>query len=254
MKNKMIGLGVMLLFLVGGKVFANCEDCGNVAFNLSEEGWATTHTARVSIGLDATLTNGQLATIHGQILQNLSKVVPGTEWHMTQFNRSQDISGLERLHVEAEARLMEPQLLDLHKRIQLLSRPGERYDILSIDFTPSLDELSQLQATLREKVYREVKGEILRLNQVYPNQRFYLNRIDFSMVNAAVPPPVAPVPLTAGMAKVQGMGAQGRRGVAVSNKVVISAYVTLASARGKNQKDENLPNLPSPTNMSTSKP
>jgi len=189
-----------------------------VSLQLQSESWATTKTARVVIGINATLQDRALGQIHGQILNNLKKIA-ASQWHITQFNRSKSQSGLEQLYVQASTRVPENVLADVRAKAKAVSRPGANYNIVAIQFNPSFAEIEKVKAQLRQKIYADAKAELARLNTVYPNEKFYLHSVSFS--DGAL----RPAPRILGLARVAKMATP----LTVSNKIKLQATVVLAS-------------------------
>ncbi len=119
-----------------------------VLFRVGLEKWVTTTVARVEVSINATLSKAGLAKARNDIMKNLNHIAKG-DWHVTQFYRSQDSSGLERLTVRAEARIGEANLTNVRKVAKSITRPGATYRISNIDFTPSLSEVQKVRSDVR---------------------------------------------------------------------------------------------------------
>lgn len=158
-----------------------------ISYPITLEKWATTNTAKVTISMDAALDKIGLADINSHVLENLNKLAAKADWHITQFNRNQDKSGLEGLHVEAEARLTQDVLPGLRYKAKTISKAGETYTVSAIDFSPSTAEMEATHAAARAEIYESAKQEIARLNQAYPEQHYFLRSVDFA------PPSPGPV-------------------------------------------------------------
>lgn len=190
-----------------------------IAFTLSVQQWATTKTARVIVGVNATLNDAELGRIHGQIMANLARIVPGASWHITQFSRSKSNSGLEQLAVEAQARVSSVALANLRQKAKAATKPGENYQILAIQFNPSQSEIEQTRVMLREKIYKKAQQELVTLNKLYPVEKYYLHTVSFRATLPMVRPQMM-------LARVAPAAAEQ---MAVSNKVTVTANVVLAS-------------------------
>lgn len=151
-----------------------------VNYPITVEKWATTNTTKVTISMDAALDKIGLADINSHVLENLNKLAAKADWHITQFNRNQDKSGLEGLHVEAEARLTQDVLPGLRDKAKTISKAGETYIVSAIDFSPSTAEMEATHAAARAEIYESAKQEIARLNQAYPEQHYFLRSLDFA--------------------------------------------------------------------------
>ena len=103
-----------------------------VSFQLSAEQWAVSTTAKVVVNIDATLNEAQLGTIHNQIMNNLQKITGNVDWHITEFSRSKNQSGLEQLYAQAEARIPENGLTDLRKKIHNYNRHQKKSKISAV--------------------------------------------------------------------------------------------------------------------------
>ena len=181
--------GVMFVFLMFVAVAANAVPHGGmwkgrsgvdkVVYPVTVQQWVSTQTAKVEVSVDATLKESDLSKARGNIRANLDKIGGKADWHITQFRRSQDQSGLERVAVQAEARLPEGQLANLRQQAKAMSKAGSTYRINNIDFTPSMADMQQARADLRAKVYMQANQELVRLNKQYPGQKFHLHRVNF---------------------------------------------------------------------------
>jgi hypothetical protein len=154
-----------------------------VTYPITVEKWATTNTAKVTVSMDAALDKVGLTDINSHVLENLNKMATKADWHITQFNRTQDKSGLEVLHVEAEARLTQDNLAGLRDKAKTVSKAGETYTVSAIDFSPSNTEMEATHAAARAEIYESAKQEITRLNQAYPEQHYFLRSLDFAPVS-----------------------------------------------------------------------
>jgi hypothetical protein len=192
-----------------------------VTLQLSAEKWATTNTANVSVAVDAALDKLELTTANTEIMKKLQKIANTPDWHITQFVRNQDKTGLEQLHVEAEARLPQNSLAGLRDNAKSISKPGETYTIDNIDFTPSLAEIEQTSTDVRNQIYNNAKQEVARLNQQYPNAHYFLYTIEFSS------PIPRPGPIV--MNKMIAISASAGNPMSVSARVMQTATVVIAA-------------------------
>ncbi len=206
----------------GGKV----PVLNQVAYRTQAQSWATTDTAKVIVTVAASLADNKLGQLHTQIMTNLEKIAPKAAWHITQFNRSQDQSGLEKVSVSAQARIPQQQLSGLRKQAKAVSQPGQTYRIADIQFTPSMAEVEKVRGQLRDQIYTDANAELARLNKVYPNAHYTLHSVTFDGAMPVIP---VPAPMRAMfMAKVAG-AQQSTPALAVSDQVTVTANVVLAA-------------------------
>ncbi len=216
---------VLIFMLLLSSIFAspNNPPLNQVMLQLQAEKWAVASTAKVIVNVNASLANADLANIHAQIMQNLQKVAPKADWHITHFNRSQGQSGLEQLNITAQTRLPENALANLRQQAEKVSKPGEKYTIVNILFTPSLQEIQTVEQQLRAQLYTQAYQEMQRLNKTFSDQHFVLHNISF--VNAPATPAM-PMMNTLVMQKGNG----GATPLSVSDKVILNATVVFAAS------------------------
>ena len=195
-----------------------------VTYEVSAEEWAKTSTVMVNVGVDAVFNEDKLEQVRADILKKLNQLTPNAQWHVTNFARNQDQSGLERLQMQAQARVNNTALGNLRQQAKSLSKPGETITILNIDYSPSLAEIEATRMELHKQIYNQAKKELVELNQMYPNQKYYLHNIEFlSQPRLPEPQPMMRMSLMATNAKSDAMP------MPVSDKVIVAARVTLAS-------------------------
>ncbi|HVE44633.1 MAG TPA: hypothetical protein VNC84_05810 [Gammaproteobacteria bacterium] len=158
-----------------------------VSLSLHAEQWLTTKTATVNITANATVADQGIEKVRGDILSKLQQIVPGAQWHILSFSRQQDQSGLESIQLVAQARLEQADLNGLRNKTKSISKAGETYTIDSIEFNPSQEEMLAASNTLRANIYQQIKSEIEVLNKSYPDQKFFLHRVDFAAAFAMAP-------------------------------------------------------------------
>lgn len=195
-----------------------------VAFQVSAKQWVTTQTALLTVTINATLSNSDLVKVRTDIMSNLAKIAQG-EWHIIQFDRSQDSSGLEKLNVVAQVRMDQHNLTNVYLTAKSVSKPGANYQIGSIEFKPSLAETQLVRVQLRERLYQLVNDELIRINKVYNTQKFSLNSLVFLEDGAEIQ---TKVPQAREMMMVAGAS---NAALTLSNELMITAVVEVASNR-----------------------
>jgi len=194
-----------------------------VVFQVAAKQWVGTQTALLTVSINATLTNADLIKARKDIIDKLVKIAPG-EWHLTQFDRSQDNSGLEKLYVQAEARIPQSNLTSVYQNAKSVSLPGATYNIASMEFKPSLEEIQQVRSQLRERLYQQARDELQHLNKVYAGQNYSLNNLVFDEgMNVTASPKIATMNAIAMPESVAN--------VTISNELMMTATVKLASNR-----------------------
>jgi len=193
-----------------------------VIYQTSAETWVSTQTAEVIVSVNATLNENQLAKAHSNILNKLNNIAK-SDWHITQFNRSPNESGLEQLQILAQTRLPETALSDLRDQAKKSSKPGETFKVESITFEPTLAETEAARKQLRDEIYQKTQAELTELNKHYANQHYLVHKIDFT---ENVTPQPMPRPRMMMMAENTAGSAPP---VTVANKMTITANIALVS-------------------------
>lgn len=198
-----------------------------VVLQLSAEKWATTKTARVVVSVNAVLKADALDSFRSSLLTNLAKLSDVEPWHIIQFNRMQDQSGLEKLQVTAESRLPDKVLANLRQAAKEISKPGEQYTITDIQFTPSLAEVEQTKNDVRNEIYAAANAELARLNKQYPDSHFVINYVNF--LNTLPPGPLNRNDMPVNAVGLNMASVESSNNLNVSDKISMNAMVVFAS-------------------------
>jgi len=160
-----------------------------VIFQVSTKQWVTTQTALLNVSINVTLNNADLVKARADIMNSLNKIAKG-EWHLLEFDRSQDNyllefdrsqdnSGLEKLFVQPQVRVDQSALTNIYQNAKSVSVPGAKYEVTGVEFKPSLDETQAVRAKIRETLYQQVNEELSRLNKAYPTQNYSVSNLVF---------------------------------------------------------------------------
>lgn len=149
-----------------------------VSLTFSAQHWVKTETANVDVDINATLTHNSLLQVRKQILTNLNNIVKG-DWHITQFKRNQNSSGLETLYVSASARVKQSSIALISEKAKKVSAPGIQYKIANIDFSPSAQDENKIEALVRQELYQQINKELSLLNNEYKGQNYSLYSASF---------------------------------------------------------------------------
>lgn len=192
-----------------------------IHYVVQKEQWVVSDSARVIISVNANLTDDALDHFQDKMNKNLDDLAKNVSWHVTQFNRNQDSSGLEQVSAQAEARIANSALAGLRVKADKLSSPGIKYSIVDIQYGPSDADIQKAKDNLRQNVYASIAEEIHSLNKMY-KQEFFVNSIDFDLNSSILPPPQ---PM---LMRVASAGASNDN-VPVNQKLVLQADVVLAA-------------------------
>jgi len=197
-----------------------------VLFQISTKQWVTTQTALLSVNINVTLSSADLVKARSDIMERLNKIAKG-DWHLVEFDRSQDSSGLEKLYVQAQARVDQSALTDIYQNAKSASIPGAKYEVGGVEFKPSLEETQVVRAKIREQLYQKVNDEMARINKAYPTQNYSINNLVFVEGDSV---PQSRTYQAKEMNTMAGPAAAAPP-LIVSNELVITAVVEAASNR-----------------------
>lgn len=224
MMKKLPLLALCMIFSIPTWADTNLEPLLNkVTLQLQGEQWLTTKSALVNVSVNAAVNDQGIENMQSEVINKLNQIVKG-EWHVLSFNRQQDQSGLESIQILAQARLAQADLGGLRDKAKSISKPGEKFSVDSVQFTPSEDEIRQANVVLRNNLYQQAKSEIDSLNKAYPDQKFYLHSIDF--VNSSLP---SPMPMAASAMYLEKTNRPVAPPMSVGNKLQLQATVVVAA-------------------------
>lgn len=190
-----------------------------IHYVVQKEQWVVSDSARVIVAVNANLTDAALDHFQDKMNKSLSVLAKNVSWHITQFNRNQDSSGLEQVAAQAEARILNSDLAGLRAKADKLSSPGIKYSIVDIQYGPSDEDIQKAKDDLRQNVYAAIADEIRSLNKLY-KQTFFINSVDFDL-NSSFSPAPQPMLMRAASAN------DGN--VPINQKLVLQADVVLAA-------------------------
>lgn len=227
-RTGLIALALPTMALAGSNVHMQ-QPLDKVSLVFNAQRWVQTDTAVLQVTINATLTKSSLVEMRSQIMANLNKIAKG-DWHITNFNRSQDSSGLEKLYVNAQARINQSLLTNVNANAKQISKPGVSYRINNIDFSPSDADVQQVKQQVRQDLYKKIQDELNVLNKQYEDQKYSVFRVYFTSPDTANQMYQNRQPYAKKMVNFVAE-ASAAPAVSVSNKVKLSAVVTLASNR-----------------------
>jgi hypothetical protein len=193
-----------------------------VKFPVQAKTWVKTQTANVIVMVNATVKNTEVVSLHSNLMNTLNQIAKG-DWHVTDFSRNPDNSGLEKVNIRAQARLASNALKSLEVNAKKISRPGVTYKIADVLFQPSFKDVRKAKSSLRMQIYKQTKNELKRLSKVFPGINFRVYSINF-MPYQAVPGPAN---------RMMAFAKVGDAMTPVQNQLTQSAVISLKSAKKK---------------------
>lgn len=201
-----------------------------IHYQLTAEQWVSTSTANVIVNVDASVNQTGPDIIQQQMNQGLQTIAKG-DWQIVDMQRSQDSSGLESVHMQAQARLPVAAIANIRTQAYALSKPGIKYTIADTQYQPTLADTQAARMALRQKLYQQIETELKTVNQVYGDERFQLAQVTFGDGNVYTSQ--EPGPMMRGNAQMMTAMAVNSEAPApsptINQKITMTADVRLAA-------------------------
>lgn len=210
-------------------------DTVNLEFAVEE--WLNSGTAEVTIDIDASIEGAEGLELRQTIKDSLAEIIPDVEWRFSRVNRSRDRTGRENWQIGAQARVEEEQLNDLSGKCKKLGAVGLQFRIGYVDYSPTKEAIEELNRGLREKINNLITLELYNLAAELPDRVWRVSSVqygaDMSFSNIRVGNVgLDSAPQAVMMATYDDDGgddAVGSGGFEISQKVTLSANVTISS-------------------------
>lgn len=228
---RLTGLGVLIVFPTLLVAAGNAPLLATMQYQPQVQGWVQTHSADVTVAVNASVSQAQVASRKQQVVARLQSLIAKKQWHITRFTQTKDSSGLTKLSLIAVARLPQRETTTLTQKLNKLNRSGEQYRIASMSFSPSLQEVQRAKQKLRQRLYDNVQREVVMLNKTY-KLHYYPSQINFSSTDFR-PAPVVSYAAMANVATSRLAANSDSQSAAVApavaSRLTLKANVTLAA-------------------------
>ena len=144
-------------------------DVLNLSFTV--EDWLDSDTAELTIDIDASV-DGDSLELRSTIKDSLKELID-VEWRFVRVNRHTDRTGREAWQVSAQARVDESEISNLGARTKKLGRVGLQYRIGMVDYSPTQEQVEELNRSLRAQVNVLISDELDTLNNDELKGRFW---------------------------------------------------------------------------------
>ncbi len=208
----------------------------NINLSFTVEDWINSNTAEVTMTVNASTEGQDGLDLRTEIKEALETLID-TEWRFIDISRNTGRSGLEEWNVMAQARVEEKDLNNLPSRAKELGRKGLQYRVGNVDFTPTKEQFEVLYGELRSKINGLISEELSTLNTELSGRKWRVGAVNYNFGhvpmaharggNAMMAMSVSAVP-DMDFEDV-GSGAGDFGGFEVSQKIELSATVTVAS-------------------------
>ena len=216
-----------------------------VQLQFEVENWISSETAEVTVNISASTAGDDGVNLREEITDSLEELVKGVDWRFVNVDRSVNQSGMEEWAIQAQARVVEDNLNDINNQAKDLGRAGLQFRVGFVDFTPTKEQYEELNASLRQRLYKMATEELKRLNSEVSGRRWRVATVHFGggagHARAQRGPMAMPAAQNMIMASgaIEGVGydgddlaaggSQGFSGFEVSEKVIMTANVSFQS-------------------------
>lgn len=229
MKKKFI-LFIVLAVMPLSFAYALTQPIVNrIDYQLSAQKWVSTKDVMVVVGVHTSVANINVASVQRHIFEKLQHLLPSAKWHVIKMVQGSDQAGLSTLALQVQSRVKQSSIANLQQQMKSLSKAGEKFQLLSLDFQPSQSDVEQAYGVLRAHIYQQVQAELTHLNRAFPKQHYFVHQINFNQT-----PIVTPRPMLYGGASnnfLQTFKQNNATVMPVSRQLTLTAKVELASIR-----------------------
>jgi uncharacterized protein YggE len=206
----------------------NRQQDDRVIIDLSGEDWVTTKTARVTVNVEAAVSASNAGSTREEMYKAVNDLVKA-DWRLTEFNRSQDSTGLEHWSAGFEARVPENQLSGLGEMAKKVSKAGMQVSVGDIDFSPTLEEMETARAAVRAQIYKEANDQLTAVNAAIPGRNYRIALINFAGDDQPMPQPPRSFITKTHMMAMGAPAAAPEAPAERAEKVTLSARVVFAA-------------------------
>ena len=150
-----------------------------VSMDISAEDFITSETAKLTFAATFALTDTAIDS-KAEVLTNAKQIVDG-EWFVTNVQRNEDTSGIENVTFNLSVRVKEREVGAIKSKIRAVNRPGLKFVLVNIDYSPTAAQIQDGNKGLRRKVYLKANEELEVLNEVMKtdSEQWMIGSIDF---------------------------------------------------------------------------
>lgn len=158
---------------------ALCQD--QITLQLQEEGWVTSKTALVTVGIQAATAKKDSSQLIQQITEKLKHVISDTSaWKIVALSTEKNSAGLISVAATMSARLTHDQLTQLQGAIDQLNTAGEQFTVQNIDYQPQAAEIAEEKTHLRQSIYRDALEQQTVMNNIFSGATYRVQTLSFN--------------------------------------------------------------------------
>jgi hypothetical protein len=159
----------------------------SIIFSLSADEVVVNNTAKVVAKMVILLASGTTeSTLKPSIYEILSAFIPGADFQIGSMDRSSHSSGLEQVTLIASTRIPESENYALDRRRETASRDGLRITSLSIDTSPTQQQLDETNSKLRLSLIAKAQAELALINDAMEGG-YRISKITFDPESEMMP-------------------------------------------------------------------
>lgn len=228
MKTTLSFFFAIFFLLFARLVYAdNSVSCQNqISMQLQEEGWVSSHSAEVTVSIQAASSKNNVSAQIEGITNRLSHLItPSASWRLVNLSTQKNNAGLFTISAQMSTRLDNDQLSQLQANIDSLNKAGEQYKIDGVDYQPTLAEFALEHTRLRGLIYKDILEQQKNINDVFSNESYSLQSLTFDPPYTNSPKPML---MFASVGNTRQAAAS--ENLPFSQEVMITANIVFASS------------------------
>jgi hypothetical protein len=165
-------------------IMANEVVQDTIDFVLAAEDTVVNDTVKLVVNISCTRDSKMPhQTLMIDIRQMMENFIKGAKWDFSGLIRSEDTSGMEKVDLQASARVSESENFGLDKRSREVGREGMQITLpISADTTPPMSMIEECESALRAKLLGKARKELEVINTAM-SDTYRISSISFQTTN-----------------------------------------------------------------------
>lgn len=179
---KKLNIILLTLSFIPAISFAKDHDCSKLDtlnYTITSEKTIKANDAAVIVELNATIVPDDLSKVQQQTKEALNKITNTKDWDTYSYTQNKTPNDLINVDILFKNRLTSDQINNLTTKLPSLSSNGKKYQISSIDYKPTLEQIENTKNDLRLEMLAEAKEQTKNLNQKF-DEKYTIHNITFS--------------------------------------------------------------------------
>ncbi len=203
--------------------------CAGITYTTSAKAMVQSKSANVIINVSIFVKNSEFNKAKGLIDQAAKTLFEGGKPEINDFDIRQEPGGMIRVRAHISLRVPINDIEKVRANVEKLNKDGVSFQIESVDFSATQSEINEVESSLRNKIYQEVKQELKTILSNF-GEDYRVSSIEFERIevqNGRVLNPV--VPMMKAMAQGN-IAPENFDEPSLSQEIVLNARVNIKDA------------------------